>query len=29
MNYRHVYMLIIEHAKSEMENGLRPKSSYY
>lgn len=29
MNYRHVYMLIIEHAKSEMKNGLRPKSSYY
>lgn len=26
MNYRHVYMLIIEHAKSEMELGLRPKS---
>ena len=26
MNYRHVYMLIIEHAKSEMKNGLRPKS---
>ena len=26
MNYRHVYMLIIEHAKSEMENGLRPKN---
>lgn len=24
MNYRHVYMLIIEHAKSEMNNGLRP-----
>ena len=29
MNYRHVYMLIIEHAKSEMKNGLRPKSFYY
>ena len=26
MNYRHVYMLIIEHAKSEMELGLRPKN---
>ncbi len=26
MNYRHVYMLIIEHAKSEMKNGLRPKT---
>lgn len=26
MNYRHVYMLIIEHAKSEMEKGLRPKT---
>ena len=26
MNYRHVYMLIIEHAKSEMKLGLRPKS---
>lgn len=26
MNYRHVYMLIIEHAKSEMSNGLRPKN---
>lgn len=24
MNHRHVYMLIIEHAKSEMKNGLRP-----
>lgn len=24
MNYRHVYMLIVEHAKSEMKNGLRP-----
>ena len=24
MNYRHVYMLIIEHAKSEMKLGLRP-----
>lgn len=24
MNYRHVYMLIINHAKSEMKNGLRP-----
>ena len=29
MNYRHVYMLIIEHAKSEMRLGLRPKTSYY
>ena len=29
MNYRHIYMLIVEHAKSEMKNGLRPKSSYY
>lgn len=28
MNYRHVYMLIIEHAKSEMKNGLRPKTKY-
>ena len=28
MNYRHVYMLIIKHAKSEMELGLRPKSRY-
>jgi hypothetical protein len=28
MNYRHVYMLIIEHAKKEVELGLRPKSSY-
>lgn len=26
MNYRHVYMLIIEHAKLEMKNGLRPTS---
>ena len=26
MNYRHVYMLIIGHAKSEMKNGLRPKN---
>ena len=26
MNYRHVYMLIVEHAKSEMKLGLRPKS---
>lgn len=25
MNYRHVYMLIIEHAKSEMKLGIRPK----
>ena len=24
MNHRHVYMLIIEHAKSEMKNGHRP-----
>ena len=24
MNYRHVYMLIINHAKLEMKNGLRP-----
>ena len=28
MNYRHVYMLIVEHAKSEMEKGLRPKTKY-
>lgn len=28
MNYRHVYMLIIEHAKKESELGLRPKNSY-
>lgn len=26
MNYRHVYMRIISHAKSEVETGLRPKS---
>lgn len=26
MNYRHVYMLIVEHAKSEMKSGLRPKN---
>ena len=26
MNYRHVYMLIIEHAKSEQKLGLRPKN---
>lgn len=26
MNYRHVYMLIIEHAKSEQKLGLRPLS---
>lgn len=29
MNYRHVYMLIIEHAKKEAELGLRPKSRYF
>lgn len=29
MNYRHVYMLIIEHAKSEMKNGLRPRTPYF
>lgn len=28
MNYRHIYMLIIEHAKKEVKLGLRPKSSY-
>ena len=28
MNYRHVYMLIIEHAKKEVELGLRPESIY-
>ena len=28
MNYRHIYMLIIEHAKKESELGLRPKSTY-
>jgi len=28
MNYRHIYMLIIEHAKKEIELGLRPKNSY-
>lgn len=28
MNYRHVYMLIIKHAKSEMNLGLRPKNLY-
>ena len=27
MNYRHVYMLIIEHAKSEQRLGLRPKNN--
>lgn len=26
MNYRHVYMLIVEHAKSEQRLGLRPKN---
>lgn len=29
MNYRHIYMCIVMHAKSEMELGLRPKSYYY
>lgn len=31
MNYRHVYMLIIEHAKSEQKLGLRKKGNgnYY
>ena len=28
MNYRHIYMLIIEHAKKETELGLRPKNFY-
>lgn len=28
MNYRHVYMCIIAHAKKEQEMGLRPKSAY-
>ncbi len=28
MNYRHIYMLIIEHARRESELGLRPKSIY-
>lgn len=28
MNYRHIYMLIIEHAKSEVKLGLRPESVY-
>lgn len=28
MNHRHVYMLIIEHAKSEMKNGHRPSTKY-
>lgn len=28
MNYRHVYMLIIEHAKKEVSLGLRPKAKY-
>lgn len=26
MNYRHVYMLIIEHAKKEAKLGLRPRN---
>ncbi len=26
MNYRHIYMRIVSHAKSEMELGLRPKN---
>ena len=26
MNYRHIYMLIIEHAKKETFLGLRPKN---
>lgn len=29
MNYRHVYMEIIFHAKQEMKLGLRPKNRYY
>ena len=29
MNYRHVYMEIIFHAKQEMKLGLRPKNYYY
>ena len=28
MNYRHVYMLIIEHAKKELNLGLRPSNSH-
>ncbi|MBR6610758.1 MAG: hypothetical protein IKK93_00730 [Campylobacter sp.] len=28
MNYRHIYMLIIEHAKLEQKAGLRPKNNY-
>lgn len=28
MNYRHVYTLIIEHAKLEMKRGLRPHNPY-
>lgn len=28
MNYRHIYMLIVEHAKSEQKLGLRPKNFY-
>ena len=28
MNYRHVYMLIIEHAKKEVSLGLRPTTKY-
>ena len=28
MNYRHIYMLIIEHAKSEQKLGLRPKNKH-
>lgn len=28
MNYRHIYMLIIEHAKSEQKLGLRPRNTY-
>ena len=26
MNYKHIYMRIISHAKSEQLNGLRPSS---
>lgn len=26
MNYKHVYMRIISHAKQEMNSGLRPKN---
>lgn len=29
MNYRHVYMMIVSHAQSEMKLGKRPKTSYF